>query len=527
MENTKENKASDSLTEGLRSVADKYSIEFLDTIEDDKVDTTLLENLPKGFVKTNNIFPLYMDDKGVYVAVPSVDVLYELDDLKSIFTLPIIPILVPVIEITGAINRFYEKVAGTAQDVVDEISEDSLDDISNAFDEPKDLLDLTDDAPIIKLLNSVLFQGVKEKASDIHIEPFEKTLDVRIRKDGVLYTIISPPKVVQEPLISRVKIMAGLDIAEKRLPQDGRIRLLVAGRDIDVRVSIIPTIYGERVVMRILDKKGGLIELQRIGMSEEHIKKVEEILEKPHGIVLVTGPTGSGKSTSLYACLHKIDRKLRNIITVEDPVEYQVHGIGQIQVNQKIGLTFASGLRSILRQDPDVVMVGEIRDKETAEIAIQASLTGHLVLSTLHTNDAPTAISRLIDMGVEPFLVSSSLTAIIAQRLVRILCDDCKEEYTPTSEDKKYFKDDFKGNLFKPKGCAKCFNTGYTGRMGIFEFLDVDSDLRPVILSNPDFTSIKNAALKKGMKSLRDDGLDKVKAGLTSLEEVIRITSME
>jgi len=321
-------------------------------------------------------------------------------------------------------------VTGSAQEVVMELEGEDLSTIATELNEPRDLLDLTDEAPVIRLLNSILFQAVKERASDIHIEPYEREVDVRFRIDGILYKILTPPKVVQEAIISRVKIMAGLNIAEKRLPQDGRIRVIVAGRDVDIRVSLIPTFYGERVVLRLLDKKKGLISLEDMGLSVSGVKAMERLLSRNNGIILVTGPTGSGKSTTLYAALNCLNSPDKNIITIEDPIEYQLKGVGQIQVNPKIDLTFANGLRSILRQDPDIIMVGEIRDALTAEIAIQASLTGHLVLSTLHTNDSSTAVTRLIDMGIEPFLVASSLSAILAQRLVRVICPHCREEYT-------------------------------------------------------------------------------------------------
>ncbi len=369
-------------------------------------------------------------------------------------------------------------------------------------------------------------QAVKERASDIHIEPYEKELDVRLRIDGVLHRVLTPPKIIQDALISRIKIMSNLDIAEKRLPQDGRIRLLLGGRDIDIRVSVIPTSHGERAVLRLLDRKQGLLGLWEVGFGKEDERKLEEYLQRPDGIILVTGPTGSGKTTTLYAALNRIHTEEKNIITVEDPIEYQLKGIGQIQVNPKIGLTFASGLRSILRQDPDVIMVGEIRDLETAEIAMQASLTGHLVLSTLHTNDAPSALVRLIDMGIEPFLVASSLTVVLAQRLVRTICPHCKVSYKPSDVEKSYFSNppEF---LYRGTGCEKCKGKGYYGRTGIFEFLAIDNEIRPMITDKIDSQSIKNHAISKGMKTLRQDGIEKARGGITTLEEVLRVTQKD
>jgi general secretion pathway protein E len=409
---------------------------------------------------------------------------------------------------------------------MDTITGEDLSSVATEFEAPKDLLELTEEAPIIKLLNAVLLQAVKERASDIHFEPYEKELDIRLRIDGVLHKVLSPPKIIQDALISRIKIMSRLDIAEKRLPQDGRIRLLLGGRDIDIRVSVIPTSHGERAVLRLLDRKQGLLGLWEVGFSKDDAKTLEEHLQRPNGIILVTGPTGSGKTTTLYAALNRIHTEEKNIITVEDPIEYQLKGVGQIQVNPKIGLTFASGLRSILRQDPDVIMVGEIRDLQTAEIAMQASLTGHLVLSTLHTNDAPSALVRLIDMGIEPFLVASSLTVVFAQRLVRTICPHCKVSYKPSDVELSYFSD-LPEFLYRGKGCEKCKQMGYLGRSGIFELLAIDNVIRPMITEKIDSQSIKNYAVSNGMKTLRQDGIEKVISGITTLEEVLRVTQKD
>ncbi|MDP2689906.1 MAG: ATPase, T2SS/T4P/T4SS family, partial [Deltaproteobacteria bacterium] len=338
--------------------------------------------------------------------------------------------------------------------------------------------------------------------------------------------VLSPPKVVQEALSSRVKIMAGLDISEKRLPQDGKIRLLVAGRDIDVRVSIIPTTHGERIVLRLLDRAGEIISLEKLGLSPARVAEMRSLLARNSGIILVTGPTGSGKTTTLYSAINSINSTKRNIITIEDPVEYQLKGIGQVHVNPRIGLTFASGLRSILRQDPDIIMVGEIRDRETAEIAIQASLTGHLVLSTLHTNDTASAVARLVDMGVEPYLVATSLSAILAQRLVRELCRHCKTEYAPSPAEARVFKAP-PGALWRAVGCAQCFNTGYHGRTGVFEFLGIGPQARQLILNSQDADTIRKHAVSMGLKTMLEDGVEKAASGITSLEEVVRVVNDE
>ncbi|MFQ5427891.1 MAG: type II secretion system ATPase GspE [Thermodesulfobacteriota bacterium] len=511
-----------------RRMAEKYGLPYRDELGDDDVDPFFLEQLPISFVKTNSVLPLKKEDGMLGVALSGPASLFALDDMERLFSLPLSPVFVPEDKLLGLANRFYERLSGSANEVMEELHTESLDEIASQWHGPRDLLDLNDEAPIIKLLNSVLGQAVKDRASDIHIEPFEKKIDVRFRIDGVLYPVLTPPRVIQEALVSRVKIMAGLNIAEKRLPQDGRIRLLVAGKDIDVRVSIVPTAFGERVVMRLLDRKFGLVTLAGLGLDASRTAEVERVLSINSGIILVTGPTGSGKTTSLYAYINSINSDERNIITVEDPVEYQIQGIGQIQVAPKIDLTFATGLRSILRQDPDVIMVGEIRDMETAEMAVQASMTGHLVLSTLHTNDAPTAVTRLVDMGIEQFLVASSLVAVVSQRLVRVLCDACKEAYNPAEEEKALFGNgDVPETLYRPAGCQKCFKTGFYGQTGIFEFMAVDSGLRAIILKNPDAATLRGYLAEKGVKTLREDGLDKVREGITSLEEVVRVTHFD
>lgn len=424
------------------------------------------------------------------------------------------------------LEQAYQRNASETQQLMEDIgNEVDLFSIAEELPGTEDLLESEDDAPIIKLINATLSEAIKEGASDIHIETFEKQLVIRFRVDGVLREVLSPNRKLASLLVSRIKVMAQLDIAEKRIPQDGRISLRIAGRAIDVRVSTMPSSYGERVVMRLLDKNNARLNLSDLGMAAANEKHFAGLLRKPHGIILVTGPTGSGKSTTLYAGLTDINTKDRNILTVEDPVEYELQGIGQTQVNTKVDMTFARGLRAILRQDPDVVMIGEIRDLETAEIAVQASLTGHLVISTLHTNTAAGAITRMEDMGIEPFLLSSSLLAVLAQRLVRTLCNDCKVEYFPDATEKEMLGWDADDSrfIYHPKGCEKCNHSGYRGRVGIHELLIVDEQVREQIHNGQGEQAIEKY-VRQNIPSIRDDGFAKVVAGITTLEEVLRVT---
>jgi len=505
----------------METVARRLGIPFHPAVEDAEVDPAFLGRLPLSFARNHLILPIREDQGRLTVASANPTDFAALDEVRGLFGMPLHVVAIPRQALVEALNRLYARTSGSARDVVEELEGEDFFAIATAFSGPKDLLDLTDEAPVIRLLNSILFQAVKERASDIHIEPYERELEVRFRVDGILYPMLTPPKVIQEALISRVKIMAGLNIAEKRLPQDGRIRVIVAGRDVDIRVSIVPTFFGERVVLRLLDKNKGLLTLEDMGLAPRDVSAMHRLLSRTSGIILVTGPTGSGKSTTLYAALNHLNSPDKNIITIEDPIEYQLKGVGQIQVNPKIDLTFAAGLRSILRQDPDIVMVGEIRDAETAEIAMQASLTGHLVLSTLHTNDSATAVTRLIDMGIEPFMVASSLSAVLAQRLVRRLCPHCKEKYVP---DREYPGIILPPQLYRSVGCDACFNLGTLGRTGLYELLLVDSELCSMIIRQTPAGVIKEYAVAKGMRTLRDDGVAKAAAGLTSLEEVLRVT---
>ncbi len=425
------------------------------------------------------------------------------------------------------LQRIYETGnADQAQDMMGDLDEEAdLSQIAEELSEPEDLLESEDDAPIIRLINALLTQAIKENASDIHIEPYENRLSVRIRVDGMLNEVLQPRRVLAPLIVSRVKVMAKLDIAEKRLPQDGRIGLRIAGRAVDVRVSTIPTGQGERVVMRLLDKQAGRLGLEQLGMDKNDRERMEKLIHRPHGIILVTGPTGSGKTTTLYAGLTRINDKKRNIMTVEDPIEYYLDGISQTNVNVKVEMTFARGLRAILRQDPDVVMVGEIRDLETAEIAVQASLTGHLVLSTLHTNSAVGAVTRLRDMGVEPFLLSSSLLGVMAQRLLRCVCPHCRKPYTPNELDCQVMGVDPAKPpvIYKAAGCDKCNYHGYFGRRGIYELVEVDDKMRAMIHDGVGEHLLEQYARKQSA-SIRDDGMRLVLEGRTTLEEVLRVT---
>jgi general secretion pathway protein E len=507
-----------------RALAIQWDLPYVDTLPA-RLEGTWLEKLPIAYAKANRVLPL---EEGAVTRVAVADPLLgaPLDDLTALLG-PVSLAVAPPNLILHGLNTAYDRATGTAAEVIEDLDADAVLP-GGLLNEPVDLLDATDEAPIIRLVNSVLFQAVKERASDIHCEPYEREFAVRYRIDGVLYNVLTPPQRLQAAITSRIKLMAHMNIAERRLPQDGRIGLRIAGRDIDVRVSSIPTVHGERLVLRLLEKGAVNLDLESMGFDREQLEAMTRILALPNGIVLVTGPTGAGKTTTLYGAISRINSPDRNILTIEDPIEYQLKGIGQMQVNPKIDLTFASGLRSILRQDPDVILVGEIRDSETAEIAVQAALTGHLVFSTLHTNDAAGAITRLVDMGVEPFLVSSSISAILAQRLVRRVCGNCKTPYVPTpAEVARLGLKPGSYTFFHGTGCAECTQTGYRGRLGLFEILMLDEPLRALILTHPDATSVREYAERRGLKNLRQDGAAKVRAGLTTTEEVLRVVQQD
>lgn len=520
--------------EVLHGLAEQFGLSVQQTLTADDVDEELIQRVPIGFAKQHRIIPTSIDESRGLIHVVAADPLDPgpIDDLRILFEGADVELkLASESMILSAINQAYDR-GGVSTDQLAEEANDDLDALADrASHEPQDLLEATDDAPIIKLVNSLLQHAVKERASDIHIEPFEGEIRIRFRIDDVLYEPMKPlPRSLQASIASRIKIMGGLDIAEKRLPQDGRIRLKIAGRDYDVRLSTLPVAFGERLVLRLLPDTQALLDLAKIGFGEEMIRILGRIIRRPNGIFLVTGPTGSGKTTTLHACLAEINDSEKNIITIEEPVEITQEGIGQIEVNPKVNLTFATGLRAILRQDPNVVLVGEIRDKETADIAIQASLTGHLVLSTLHTNDAASAITRLVDQGVEPFLVGSSLVAVLAQRLVRILCVECREAYTATEDELIELGIQPSAQpvtLYRAKACNACVHTGYRGRMGIFELMVVDDSIRGMVSQNIDAKSIKKQAVQQGMGTLRADGARKVLKGITSLAELMRATEEE
>lgn len=522
--------------EMIRALGEHYGLPVRENLSPEEVDPELATKLPISFAKSHHLLPLRRDGDRLEVAIADPLLTDPLDDLRLLFPgLRCAPILVPRRTILNCINHVYDR-ASSAEDLADELSTGELDEVaSELMHEPEDLLDSSEDsAPIIRLVNSLLQQAVKERASDIHIEPQEKDVQIRFRIDDMLREPMRPiPRRLQQAVVSRIKIMGKLDIAEKRLPQDGRISLKIAGRDYDVRLSTLPTQFGERCVLRLLPRTQELLSLERIGLTPAARETLRRIIHRSNGIVLVTGPTGSGKTNTLYAALAEINSPDKNIITIEDPVEIRLPGIGQIEIKPSIGLTFAAGLRSILRQDPNVILVGEIRDLETAEIAIQASLTGHLVFSTLHTNESAGAVTRLIDMGVEPFLISSSLVAVIAQRLVRLLCPSCREPYSPTDEELAEIglpPNRIAGRpLYRAsdRGCPNCNHTGYRGRTGIFEILAIDEDLRRMITRGIDSKTIQEAAVRRGMQTMRMFGAERVLEGKTSVAEILRQTEEE
>ncbi len=515
--------------EVLKALATQYSIDYVETLEFTDADN-ILGNIPVQFLKRYKIAPYTVKKNTIKIAINDPLLIQPLDNIKIMYdSFKIIPVLSTEKEILKIINNHFDVLKeNSTTSVIENLEESDFEILSSPITETEDILDMANEAPIIRLVNTVIKQAIEDRASDIHIEPFEKDLIIRFRIDGILYNMFTPPKKYQAAIISRIKIMSNLNIAENRLPQDGRIQLKVGGKDIDIRVSVFPTYYGERIVLRLLNKSDMKFDLDSLGFSKDSLSIFNELIKKTHGIILVTGPTGSGKTTTLYSVLTRLNTYDVNILTVEDPIEYQLHGVGQMQVKPKIDLTFAAGLRSILRQDPDIIMVGEIRDLETAEIAIQAALTGHRVFSTIHTNDAASGITRLLDMGVEPFLIASSVNAFLAQRLVRTICPHCKQAYKPdvvVLKDLGIKSSQIQGKkLYKGKGCEKCINTGYLGRSGIYELLPITNDIRKLIMEHADAVAIKEKAIANGMKTLLQDGIEKALQGLTTLEEVLRVS---
>ncbi len=511
----------------LRSLGEQFGLKVLSSLPHD-IETTFTELLPIGFLKQHKIVPIFSAEIQC-IAVNDLSQFQAIDDVRQILGLRDCQLaLAPASQILASINFAYDMTQTTAEEMMQDIAEEDPEQLFDEIGSIDDLLDDTSDSPVIRLVNLMFSQAVRDNASDIHIEPYRNSLKIRQRLDGILYDMFSPPKHVQSALISRVKIMAQLNIAEKRLPQDGRIELKIADKEIDVRVSTLPTAFGERVVLRLLRKSAVLISLKDIGMPADRFEQFEKQIHAPNGIVLVTGPTGSGKTTTLYAALSAINNTDINIITVEDPIEYRLNGIGQVQVNPKIDLTFASGLRSIVRQDPDVILIGEIRDRETAEIAIQSALTGHLVFSTLHTNDSVSAITRLRDMGLESFLLASTVNSVLAQRLVRVVCEACKEAYLPSPgmlEQIGMNAADFKDrDVYRGRGCSECHNTGYKGRCAIFELLLMTPEMKELVIETSDANRLRRLARKEGMVTLQESGVEKVLQGITTIEEVYRVT---
>ncbi|MGB9148630.1 MAG: type II secretion system ATPase GspE [Burkholderiales bacterium] len=489
-------------------------------------DHHVVRLLPYAFARAKGVIAARHDGDGIEVWLrPGVEAA-TLAEVRRILARPLKPVLLPTELFESSLSSVYTRQDNEAEKLIDDMDQDvDLQQLAQEVPEITDLLESEDDAPIIKLINALLTQALRENASDIHIEIFEARSLVRFRVDGALRDVIEPQRALHAAIVSRIKVMAQLDIAEKRLPQDGRITLRLAGRPVDVRVSTLPTGHGERVVLRLLDKQAGRLQLNRLGMSEPTLKQLDHLVHQPHGIVLVTGPTGSGKTTTLYAALSQLDALKLNMMTVEDPIEYDLDGVGQTQVNPRIEMTFARALRAILRQDPDVVMIGEIRDLETAQIAVQASLTGHLVLATLHTNDAAGAVTRLIDMGVEPFLLSSSLLGVLAQRLVRRVCQSCKKAHDPDPAERAALNGQFKAErIYTAAGCANCNWTGYKGRTGIYELMTVDDNIRRMVHDVAAEQQLRQYAMAQGTVSLREDGIRWVAAGETTLEEVLRVT---
>ncbi len=506
-----------------KALATKFGVPFLD-LTSTRIDAAAGNMIPEKVARKYGAVPVrFLDDNSLLVAMVDPANIFALDDLRILTGYEIQPAIASEEDVFGAISRMHR--------VSDSVSENAEEKAARLEEETgvADIREATEEAPIVKLVNSVIAQAVDDGASDIHFEPQAKECVVRFRIDGVLHEIMSVPRRMQSGVISRLKIMADLDIAERRVPQDGRIGLVVGGKPIDMRVATLPTVYGEKIVMRLLDKSNVMLNLTDLGFSEKSLKRFQYSFTKPYGAILVTGPTGSGKSTTLYAALNILNSPEKNVITIEDPVEYRLTGINQVQTNVKAGLTFASALRSILRCDPDIVMIGEIRDKETAQIAIESALTGHLVLSTLHTNDAPGALSRLTEMGIAPFLTSSAVDCVLAQRLARRLCKECKEPFKPTKEMLR--KNDFPPEtldrhdvtLYRAKGCSRCNGTGYKGRLGLYEVMIVSEAIRRLTVERKSADEISRVAQAEGMKMLREDGIDKVLLGMTTVEEIARV----
>jgi len=509
-----------------QAVADQLGLEFVH-IQAITVPGEMLMMLPENIMRRYQVLPIRLEGDVLVVGmIDPLDVV-ALDDIRRILDRDLISAVITEDGFLETVN-LYPLLSNSMDQVIQEIRPSDVGEDEPGLDK---LREIVDEAPVVRLVDLILLQAARQGASDIHVEPQETQVRIRYRIDGSLYHMMTAPRHVRAAAVSRIKIMANMDIAERRLPQDGRIELRIDGREIDVRVSTIPTVFGEKVVMRILDKRAALVGIDRLGLVGDDNQRFESLVMKPYGIILITGPTGSGKTTTLYAILNRLNKTAVNIITIEDPVEYQLAGISQVQINPKAGLTFANGLRSFLRQDPDIIMVGEIRDEETARIAIHAALTGHLVLSTLHTNDASGAVTRMVDMGIEPFLVSSSVIGVVAQRLIRVLCTRCRESYVPPAEVIARYglagPDEPAPTLYRAKGCEACNNIGYKGRIGLFEIMVMDDDVRTLVVKEVASDVIKRAGVAAGMRTLQQDGISKVLNGMTSLEEMLRVVFVE
>ncbi|MED5330024.1 MAG: ATPase, T2SS/T4P/T4SS family [Planctomycetota bacterium] len=520
----------------LKIMASYLGYPFRGDLQDAEVPLTFVEQVPVHFARANNLVGIGQTNGVTQVASCAPFDLHPVDDLATTLSGEVEITLAPKAEITSLINRAFKTKADIVDDALSGMDQDDVIDFDpTEIEDTDDLLDVSNKAPLIKLVNMIMFQALKMRASDVHVQPYSDRLQVRYRIDGILYDMEAPPKKYQDAIISRIKVMGKMDIAERRLPQDGRATLRIGENDVDVRISTVPCTHGERVVMRLLDKSARIYRLGDIGLNEENEGMLRRYVRQTHGVIFVTGPTGSGKTTTLYAALSELSTKEKNILTIEDPVEYNLDGISQVQVNNKKGLTFSAGLRSFLRQDPDIMMVGEVRDRETADIAIRSALTGHLVLSTIHTNDAASAVTRMLDIGIEPYLVSSSVLLCVAQRLVRVICPKCREAITPDEKLLTTFKtvglelDQFPDSkVIVGKGCDYCFDSGYVDRTALYELLPIDEDVRRRVMDRVGASEIKKDAMGRGiLRTLRADGLSKVTGGVTTIEEILRVTTAD
>ena len=519
----------------LRVFGEYLGYEYRPELRVESVPGEFLKRVPVQFARSYNLVAVGQDNGTLHVATCAPMDVHPMDDLAAMVGCDVEPVLSPRAEITSLINRSYKHKGDLVDEALDHLEDEDIVTLSAEIEEGEDLLDVAHKAPIIKLVNMVLFQALKMRASDIHIHPFPDRVQIRYRVDGILYDMESAPKKVHDAIVSRIKVMGKMDIAERRLPQDGRASLRVGQGDVDVRISSVPTSYGERIVMRLLDKTARVLKLEEIGLDEDHMSILTKYLAYTHGMIFLTGPTGSGKTTTLYAAISRMDCKKLNILTIEDPIEYNIEGISQVQVNEKKGLTFATGLRSFLRQDPDVMMVGEVRDRETADIAIRAALTGHLVFSTVHTNDSPSTVTRLLDIGIEPYLVSSSLLLVIAQRLLRRICPRCRTTVVPDKAMEKKLRacglvpEVFpEGKVTIGAGCEYCFGSGFVERIAIYEMLEVDDVVKDQVMDRANATGIKKSAIERGkLRTLRMDGIQKVLHGVTTIDEVLRVTQQD